>query len=412
MPWEKTDVGEQRIKFVVRAASRLQSLASLCREFGVSRTTGYRWWRRYLQSGSLTAVVEQSRRPRHSPSRTAAKQEQRVVELRREHGWGARKIDVLLREEGTVLSLPTINRILSRQGLVRKEDRHPQAPGRFQRAAPNELWQMDGKGRYLTHDGACYPLSILDDHSRYAVGLYGLPAFTAELVYPCMVESWERCGVPESMLLDHGTLWWGTTNASGLTWLSVRMIEQGIRLCYGRVHHPQTQGKVERFHRTLDEAVKHRGKPRWLREWPRVLEEIQREYNEQRPHEALGMQRPAQRYRPSARRYQAQPREWEYPEGSEVRRLDAKGSLHWEGQSWFVCEALAHRRVRIEAVEGLLLVSYRHMYVREIDRQRQTTRAFIAVREKKRYREVAGVLREPVGRTENTGSEQTSKGQV
>src|SRR6202030_1887786 len=106
---------------------------------------------------------------------------------------------------------------------------------------------MDGKGEYRGGEATCYPLSILDDHSRYSVGLYGLRAFTAEQVYPCLVRTFERYGVPEAMLMDHGTIWWGTSNGYGLTWLSVRLIEQGIRLCYGRVHHPQTQGKVERF---------------------------------------------------------------------------------------------------------------------------------------------------------------------
>jgi hypothetical protein len=252
---------------------------------------------------------------------------------------------------------------------------------RFERAAPNELWQMDGKGEYRGGDGTCYPLSILDDHSRYAVGLYGLRAFTAEKIYPCVVRTFERYGVPEAMLMDRGSVWWGTKNGYGLTWLSVRLIEQGIRLHYGRVHHPQTQGKVERFHRTLNEAIGYRGKPPRLVEWPGALEEFRQIYNEQRPHEALQMKRPAERYRVSSRSYQAKPREWEYPLGSMVRELNAKGVLSWEGQQWFVCEALAGRHVRVEEVAGLLLVSYRHMYVREIDRQQGCTRALVLPRE-------------------------------
>ena len=149
------------------------------------------------------------------------------------------------------------------------KDSNAPAMERFERAAPNELWQMDGKGEYRVSDGTCYPLSILDDHSRYAVGLYrlaGVHGRAASIRVWCM--TFERYGVPEAMLMDHGSVWWGTTNGYGLTWLSVRLIEQGIRLCYGRVHHPQTQGKVERFHRTLDEAIRHRGKPQQMAEWP------------------------------------------------------------------------------------------------------------------------------------------------
>lgn len=391
MPWARTDVGEQRVKFVIRAVSGRECMTALCREFGISRPTGYRWRRRFAQAGSVTAVVERSRRPACSPSQTEPRKEERVVELRREYGWGAKKIDVLLRREDTTLTVTTINRILKRRGMVEKKDAHAPALERFERAAPNELWQMDGKGEYRASDGTCYPLSILDDHSRYAVGLYSLPAFTAELVHPCLVRTFERYGMPEAMLMDHGSVWWSTTNGYGLTWLSVRLIEQGIRLCFGRVHHPQTQGKVERFHRTLDEALRHRGKPQQMAGWPGALEEFRQIYNERRPHEALGMKRPVERYRASARVYQAAPREWEYPNGSLVRRLNAAGCLYWQGQTWFVCEALAGRWVRVESVENLLLVSYRHMYVREIDRPQRRTRALVMARD------VGRALRSPSG---------------
>ena len=383
MPWARTDVSEQRIQFVSRAASGRETMAGLCREFGIARPTGYRWLRRFQQVPSARSVLDRSRRPGHCPTRTEFVKEQRVVELREQCGWGAKKLAVLLAQEGQLLPVRTINRILQRRGLVSKWDAHAPALQRFERSAPNELWQMDGKGKYRSADGACYPLSILDDHSRYAVGLFGLPGFTADLVYPCLVRTFECYGVPEAMLMDRGTVWWSTTNGYGLTWLSVGLIEQGIRLHYGRARHPQTQGKVERFHRTLNEAVRHRGQPEKMAEWPAALEEFRQIYNERRPHEALGLRRPAERYRVSARHYQAQPREWEYPPGSEVRRLNTQGFLYWQGENWFVCEALAGKRVRVEALAGLLLVSYRHMYVREIDRQQRCTRSLVVPLERR-----------------------------
>jgi transposase InsO family protein len=391
MAWVQTDVSEQRIRFVVRAEAGKEPLAALCREFGIARPTGYRWLKRYRQAHSVEAVIERSRRPARSPRRTEAVQEERVEALRRATGWGAKKLAVLLGEEGVPLTVITINRILQRRGLVRKEESHTPALQRFERAAPNQLWQMDGKGEYRGGEAACHPLSLLDDHSRYAVGLFALRAFTAELVYPCVIRSFERYGVPDAMLMDHGTIWWGTTNSYGLTWFSVRLIEQGIDLMYGRVNHPQTQGKVERFHRTLDEAMRYRGKPKRMAEWVEALEEFRGVYNQKRPHEALQMQRPADRYRPSMKSYQPEPREWEYPEGSRVERLDENGCLRVEGRNWFVCEALAQRRVRIERVGVLLLISYRHMYVREIDRQRGCTRALV------RSRSLGRALRSPFG---------------
>jgi transposase InsO family protein len=328
----------------------------------------------------LGDLAEHSRRPRRSPGRTTAWKEKRVVASRQQTGWGAKKLRVLLRdEEQVVLPVRTIHRILERHELIRALS-HGAAPQRFERSAPNELWQMDSKGKYPLSDGACHALSILDDHSRYAVGLYALPQLTAAQAYPCLVQTFRSYGVPQAMLMDHGSLWWATTNGWGLTRLSLRLIEQGIRLLYGRVAHPQTQGKVERFHRTLGEALRHRGVPEKFAAWPAALAEFQQSYNERRPHEALHMQRPAERYGPSARKYQEQVRPWEYAAGSDVRRLNGAGSVSDAGRRWFVCAALADQYVRVERFDGKLLVSYRNMYIREIDLARERTRPLVVER--------------------------------
>ena len=380
MPWKRMDVDEQRMQFVIRAISGRERMSALCREFGISRPTGYLWRQRYRQASSLTEVSERSRRPHRSPRRTAAGTEQRVVALRQQTGWGAKKLRVLLHEEEELpLAVRTIHRILERHDLV-SEDAHGPAPGRFERSEPNELWQMDSKGKYPLSDGECHALSILDDHSRYAVGLYALPELSGAKAYPCLVETFRCYGVPQAMLMDRGSLWWSAWNGWGLTRLSVRLIEQGIRLLYGRVRHPQTQGKVERFHRTLGEALRHRGVPRWFGQWPAALAEFRSSYNERRPHEALQMKRPAERYQRSQRSYEERVKEWEYPAGSEVRRLNSQGMLSDKGHRWFVCGALADQRVRVERFEGKLLVSYRHMYVREIDLERRGSRALVVAR--------------------------------
>ncbi len=164
----------------------------------------------------------------------------------------------------------------------------------------------------------------------------------------------------------------GDDNGWGLTRLSLPLIEQGIRLLYGRIAHPQTQGKVERFHRMLGEALRHRGVPEKFAEWPTALAEFQSSYNQRRPHEALGTQRPADCYQPRARCYREQVRPWEYPPGSEVRRLNGAGALSAAGQRWFVCAALAEQQVRVERFDGKLLVSYR-----EIDLERQRTKPLV-----------------------------------
>ena len=380
MPWRMSSVIEQRWEFVKRAVPRREPFARLCREFGISRPTGYLWLRRYEQTRTMTALQSRSRRPCHSPQRTAAAMERQVVELRERTHWGARKLRALLREQEQVeLPTRTIHRILQRHDLV-----IPPQPGaaikRFERSEPNQLWQMDTKSKYTLEDGECHPLVILDDCSRYVVGLHALARLAIELAMPCLVTTFRSYGIPQAMLMDRGSLWWSPTNGWGLTALSVGLIEQGITLLFGRARHPQTQGKVERVHRTIGYELRHHGEPRRLEQWADALERTRQRYNWDRPHEALGMQRPAQRYRRSEREYAERPREWEYAAGSEVRRLNAHGMLSVAGRHWFVCEALAGKSVGVEQFDGKLLVSYRHMYIREIDLATNTTRSLVVAR--------------------------------
>jgi transposase InsO family protein len=290
-----------------------------------------------------------------------------VVELRRRYGWGAKKLGVLLAREGMPLPVVTVNRILKRRGLLETEDCHRPATQRFAREAPNQLWQMDFKGPWAVAEGSCYPLSILDDHSRYLVGLHALRGTEAGGVARGLRRTFETYGVPEAMLLDHGVPWWNTANGHGLTWLAVELIRQGIRLYYSGVRHPQTQGKVERLHRSLKQQIDRRGRPGTLAESAQALAEFRVEYNQVRPHEALGMEVPAQHYAPSPRAYDPHPREWEYAPGLLVKRLNAQGCLDYQQQRYFVCEALAEQQVAAQRIENQLLVRYRNLWIREID---------------------------------------------
>ncbi len=382
MPWRTTNVMDLRSRFVVEAEAGTASFSELCRRYGVSRPTGYRWVKRFRLVNSFQALVDRSSRPHSSPGRTPDEQESRVLALRKAHGWGARKLAELLAREGRPLPVITVHRILKRHGLIREADRHPPATKRFERAAPNQLWQMDFKGPYACREGTCHPLSILDDHSRFAVGLHALTDQRGAGVHAALARTFKEHGLPEAMLMDRGTPWWSTSNAHGLTWVSVALIKQGIRLYSGAPRHPQTQGKVERFHRTLSDAVRHRGRAGDIDGWRGFLAEFRREYNQVRPHEALKMAVPASRYAPSTRAYEPRPCEWEYPPGSVVRRLNTQGCLDYESRRWFVCEALAGERVRIEEVGGLILITFRNTAIREIDANLGRTRALVLPREK------------------------------
>ena len=242
MPWKGATVVERRFEFVLRARSGAEPISHLCREFGISRKTGHKWLQRYEAGGSVTALLDQSRRPHQSPTRHHKSTRSGVVELRKLYGWSGRKLRKLLKADGIELSRSTIDRIIDRNGLIEKRDRHRPAVKRFERSQPNELWQMDFKGEYILRGvERCYPRSLLDDHSRFSVGLFPLRTTSGSQVRRCVVECFEEFGVPQAMLMDHGTPWWQSNNGHGLTHFSVNLIKQGIRLIYGSVGHPQTQ---------------------------------------------------------------------------------------------------------------------------------------------------------------------------
>lgn len=370
MPWKKADVMEQRIEFVLRASRRNEPFGELCAEFGIHRSTGYRWMKRFAAVGSVLELKERSRRPKRSPHKAAEDVEQRVLALREQHGWGARKLQVLLRREGTLLGSATIHRILKRRGAVAPCDPTPWRGKRFEREAPNQLWQMDFKGvkdAWSRLYGRIYPLTLLDDYSRFATGLIGLDSPGAEAVQRALRRVFDEFGVPDAMLMDHGTPWWDHANGYGLTRLSVELMKQGIRLYFGAVCHPQTQGKVERLHRSLEQALKWASARRRFPGWPQFLHDFREEYNHLRPHEALQMQPPASVYQPSHRGWNPNPPAWDYGPSVLVVPLNSQGSVTFEGKRYFVCHALAGEEVALEVLEDRLLARYRRTWIREID---------------------------------------------
>lgn len=367
MPWRTESAMDQRVEFVIRAEGGEESISELCGEYGISRPTGYLWLRRYREVGSISGLAEHSRRPLHMPRRTDSAIEAAVLSLRDEKGWGAPKLAKVLSTRGITVAPATAHRILKRAGRV-VQPVVDKTTTRFERAECNELAQMDFKGEYtLSARQKCYPLSFLDDRSRYAHGLWPLASTGGEGVKHSLEGYFREHGVPLSILMDHGTPWFSTTNQHGLTWVAVWLIKQGVVLRYSGIGHPQTQGKVERFHQTLKARTKHRGEPATMQEWQRWAAEFLQEYNHERPHESLGMKTPAEIYQAvNLRPYQERPRDWEYSGGT-LKRLNTQGMLYYRQHTYFVSEALATERVRVDELEGKLLVTFRHMTVREIE---------------------------------------------
>jgi transposase InsO family protein len=377
MPWKRESVMDQRVEFVIRAQRGEASITNLCREYGVSRPTGYLWLKRYREVGSIADLREHPRRPLHTPGRTARAIEAAVLQLRDEKGWGGPKLAQLLSRRGIKVAPATAQRIVKRGGRVVKPG-GAKATTRFERAECNELAQMDFKGEYqLRGRQKCYPLTFLDDCSRFLHGLWPLSSTGGGGVKQALEGHFRAQGVPQAILMDHGTPWFSTTNQQGLTWVAVWLIKQGVGLRYSGIGHPQTQGKVERFHRTLKARTKHRGAPVTMPEWQAWAAEFRREYNHERPHEALGMKTPAEVYQAvNLRPYQEQPRAWEYS-GGQIQRLNPQGMLYYRGRTYFVSEALAQERVRVDELEEKLLVTFRHLTVREINLRTGTSTAVL-----------------------------------
>src|SRR5438270_11742601 len=279
----------QRHEFVMLFEQEGVNRRELCRRFGISPTVDHRRWARYRQEGHA-GLADRSGRPQRSPGRSSAAMEALVVAVRTEHSaWGGRKVRRRLQDLGhpAVPSASTITAILHRQGGIADAAEASHKPfERFERAAPNELWQMDYKslplartgGHFATRAGRCHPLTVVDDHSRYAVGLRACGDERESTVQNELTAIFRRYGLPERMLMDNGAPW-GSDAVHRHTWLTVWLLEIGVAVSHGRPYHPQTQGKDERFHRTLMAE-------RRFDEWRMV-------YNTQRPHQALDLVTPA-----------------------------------------------------------------------------------------------------------------------
>jgi transposase InsO family protein len=332
----------QRYEFVVLAAHRSVAFTELCRRFGISRKTGYKWLARY-QAGGGEALGDRSRRPRSSPARIPACRAEEVIALRRANpSWGGRKLRRRLQDLGhaQVPAASTCTEILRRAQLLSPTATH-QPMQRFERAAPNELWQMDHKGDFPTQGGQrCYPLTVLDDHSRFNLVLDPAGNQRGDTVRLALMQAFAQYGLPEAILCDNGGPWGRINEATGHTALTVWLLRLGVRVLHGRPYHPQTQGKEERFHRTLNEELLRRHTWRDLAHCAREFPVYRDRYNCERPHYALGGDTPASRYRPSVRALPATLSELEYP-GMEVRIVREKGVITFHNQTWLIGRAFA-----------------------------------------------------------------------
>ena len=377
MPFTEVSAMERKLEFVALAGAEGANLSELCRRFGISRTLAYRLLSRHAAEGEA-GLEERSRRPKTSPRQAAAEIEQAVVAVRERHpAWGGRKIAKVLERGGIKPPSPsTVTQILRRRGIALGAFGHDaQARGRFEHPRPNDLWQMDFKGHVPMRSGRLHPLTVLDDHSRYAIVLAACADETAQTVKAHLIKAFRRYGLPWRMITDNGPPW-GPAAATGLTGLGVWLIEQDIRISRSRPFHPQTLGKNERFHRTLNaEALS--GPPfACLDEAGASLERWRIVYNSERPHEALSLETPASRHTVSERSYQEQPQPFAYAPGDVLRKVQ-DGRIHFRARRWRISKAFDGKTIALRptATDGLHRVFFRARHIADLDRRSKNEQA-------------------------------------
>lgn len=348
MPWREVSVMEGRLEFVRLAQQEGANRRELCRRFGISPQTGYKWLGRY--GAGDAELADRSRRPKSSPRRSGEALEAAVVRVRDEHpAWGARKIARCLEREGLKgPAASTVHAILQRHGRIEAAEGGDRARLRFEKARPNELWQMDFKGWVRLADGTrCHALTVVDDHSRYALCIAACGGETYKLVRAQLEKVFKRYGLPEALFVDNGSPW-GDPGGGAWTRLKVWLLRLGVRLLHSRPYHPQSRGKIERFHRTLNAEVFALRPLASLKAAQHAFDAWREVYNHQRPHEALGLDTPSDRYRPSPRRMPKAPAQPDYDPQEIIRRVSStKAYVAFRGKLWKVPKAFLGQRLAI-----------------------------------------------------------------
>jgi transposase InsO family protein len=363
MPWQELSVMGQREEFVRMALAGGVSMSELCRRFEISRANGYKWLKRFRSDG-WAGLADRSRRPLSSPRRTGEPVAAEVLRIRAasNNAWGARKIAKVMRNASRIEApaLSTITEILRRHGkLEERGHEHPGPSQRFERAEPNELWQMDFKGHIALAQGRCHPLTVLDDHSRYSLTVAACGNEQDMTVRAQLVPVFRRYGLPFAMLMDNGAPW-GDAGGQPHTVFTVWLMRLGVRVTHCRPYHPQTQGKDERFHRTLKAEVLNGKNFRDLSACQHAFDCWRHIYNHQRPHEALALATPSERYRASPRPFPETLPAIEYGPGDTVRKVDENGHISYKSRCLHVGRAFSGQPIALRSTteDGILGVHF------------------------------------------------------
>lgn len=365
MPWRQSSPVTERLRFVQDVARAEASFAELCLRYGISRKTGYQWWKRFAEEG-VVGLEDRSKRPRHSPRATP----KHVVQLlkaarRRRPRWGPKKLLRVLANKHPELELPALStaaRILKQEGLVRPRHRRGRPARVLPRTGwgrePNDLWTADHKGQFRLGNGTlCYPLTVADSFSRFVLRVTACSSTRHEEARPVFERAFREFGIPARILTDNGTPF-GSAGVAGLSRLSVWWLKLGIRVERIEPGCPEQNGQHERMHRTL-KAEATRPAAADLPGQQRRFNTFRKQYNEERPHEALSQDVPQQHYRASKRLYTKETPGLEYPFDYDRRQVRQNGNIKWKGELVFISESLVGEPVGIiESADGIWSVYF------------------------------------------------------
>jgi putative transposase len=377
MPWKESSVMEEKLRFILEYEAGEESMTELCQRYDISRETGYMTLHRYRASG-LGGLLAKSHAAQRHDNQTPEDIEQKVLELRQAHmRWGPRKLKRILERDEPGRHWPassTIGALLKREGLVvpRKKRLHtaPYTAPLAHAQEANRVWCADFKGWFRTGDGERIdPLTISDAYSRYLLRCQAVEKTNTERVQAIFEAAFREYGMPEAIRTDNGAPF-ASPALTGLSRLAVWWIKLGIVPERIEAGHPEQNGSHERMHRTMDQEVAQPPAAN-RRQQQQAQEHFRREYNEVRPHEALGMQTPAAVYQRSARKYPSRVPEPEYPASMEVRSVRPKGHFRWKQQDVFLSTVLWGENVGLQPEDGRwFTVYFAHLPLARFDSQK------------------------------------------
>lgn len=374
MPWRSVSPMEEKLRFIGDYLNGVFNFTELCDRYGVSRKTGYKWVDRYVEEG-VEGLKDRSRCPNRSPRRTSEQVEKSIIEVRKKHPfWGASKILKVLKRQNDVWDLPcraTVCDILKRNGCIPKKRRsrqrwHPGKPTTVA-AEPNSLWTSDFKGHFKTRNGLyCYPLTIADSYSRYLLECRGLLSPGLKDTKKAFTKIFKKYGLPERIRTDNG-IPFASSALGRLSQLSIWWIRLGIYPELIQPASPYQNGRHERMHRTL-KAETTRPPAYSLKEQQKQFNAFCKEFNNERPHEALGQETPASQYSRSPRSMPSKLQKVEYPGHYEVRLVSKNGGIRWNHVRVPVSHILSGEYIGFEEIDdGLCEVYFGPVWLGRLD---------------------------------------------